>query len=100
MPDEGGEGVRGRDYGHSAWNALTHEEAVRAEGARYRPARLVDRPQLSEREAACQPQHSIWDHWTKTQPSVVVGKSHTARPGRASPAKRREERQRQADLFE
>lgn len=93
-----GKGVR--DYTDSAWKALDHEGALRAEGARYRPARQFDRPQLSEREAACQPQHSIWEAWKETQPGVVVGESQAARPGRASRTRRREERQRQADLFE
>ena len=40
-----------RRYEDSAWEALDHIEAVRAEGRRYRPARLYDRPQLSERPA-------------------------------------------------
>lgn len=92
--------VRSTKFEDRAWSKLDHEAAVRAEGRRYRPARLYDRPQLSEREAACQPQHSIWEVWKETQPGVVVGESQTARPGRASPAGRRRKEQRQADLFE
>lgn len=97
MTDANGKG--GRDYTDSAWKALDHEGALRVEGRRFRPAKTYDRPQLSERDAACQPQHSMWEIWTRTQPGVVVGKSHATRPGRASPAKRQGGKERQADLF-
>jgi hypothetical protein len=100
MTGANGKGEARRNYADSAWTALDHEGALRAEGRRYRPARLYDRPQLSERETACKPQHSIWESWTKTQPGiVVVGKGQQTRPGRASPAKRPGDK-RQTDLFE
>ncbi len=99
MTDAEGKGGRHR-YEGPFWDGLDHEGALRAEGRRYRPARLYDRPQLSERDTACKPQHSIWESWTKTQPGiVVVGKSQPTRPGRASPAKRQGDK-RQTDLFE
>lgn len=88
-----GKGVR--DYSHSAWEALDHIEAVRAEGRRYRPARQYDRPQLSERDAACQP-HSV--ETQSAQPRGVVVAKRRPRPGRASTAGIAGE-ERQADLF-
>lgn len=35
-----------------AWTGLDHETAVRMSGRPYRPARLYDRPQESERQSA------------------------------------------------
>lgn len=34
-----------------AWTGLDHETAVRMSGRQYRPGKVCDRPQLSEREA-------------------------------------------------
>lgn len=94
MTDADGKGVRRPDFSHSAWSALTHEEAVRAEGARYRPARLSERPQLSEREAACQPQRATDE--TAQREGVVVCLDK-ARPGRVR--RTRAVSLRQGDLF-
>ncbi len=100
MTGADGKGGTRRNYADSAWTALDHEMAVRESGKAYRPSKMYNRPQLSERETAGKPKHSIWESWTKTQPGiVVVGKSHATRPGRASPAKRQGDK-RQTDLFE
>lgn len=40
-----------RDYSDRAWTGLDHECAVRESGRVYRPGKVADRPQLSEREA-------------------------------------------------
>lgn len=40
-----------RDYSDRAWTGLDHETAVRMSGRAYRPGKVADRPQLSEREA-------------------------------------------------
>ena len=42
--------IRRRDYGDRAWTGLDHECAVRESGRAYRPSKVYDRPQLSERE--------------------------------------------------
>jgi hypothetical protein len=89
MPNDRREQVR--DYTDSAWQALDHVEAVRAEGRRYRPARLYDRPQLSERYTAGKPQS------VKTKGAQP--RSNRAKPGRASAACPVQGK-RQADLFE
>lgn len=49
MADLDRKGVVRRDYDHRAWTGLDHECAVRESGKTYRPARLYDRPQESER---------------------------------------------------
>jgi hypothetical protein len=51
MADLDRKGVSGRDYDHRAWTGLDHERAVRESGRAYRPGKVCDRPQLSEREA-------------------------------------------------
>lgn len=94
MTGADGKGIRGRDYAHSAWNALTHEEAVRAEGARYRPARLSERPQLSERNTACQPERSMDETAQRDGIVVCLDKARSRRVRRT-----KTDDARQKDLF-
>ena len=95
MADVNGKGGRGRDYNQSAWSALDHTEAVRAEGRRYRPGRIYNRPDLSERETACQPQRAVQ---TDAQREGVVVCLDKARPGRIRRGRRVD--RRQTELFE
>lgn len=64
-----------------AWTGLDHESALRLEGRRYRPGKVCDRPQESERQSAGKP---IDAHGRKgTAGSSVVVDGNEARPGRA-----------------
>jgi hypothetical protein len=54
MADLDRKGVGRRDYDHRAWTRLDHECAVRESGRAYRPCKVYDRPQLSER-TGCNP---------------------------------------------
>lgn len=94
MTGTDGKGAGVRDYTDSAWVALDHTEAVRAEGRRYRPERIYNRPQLSERDAACQPQRAMDE--TAQREGVVVCLDK-ARPGRVR--RTRAVSFRQGDLF-
>lgn len=51
MADLDRKGVVGRDYDHRAWTVLDHECAVRESGRKYRPGKVYNRPQVSERPA-------------------------------------------------
>lgn len=51
MADLDGKGGRTQNASDRAWTGLDHETAVRMSGRSYRPGKVCDRPQLSEREA-------------------------------------------------
>lgn len=51
MADLDGKGVRTQNASDRAWTGLDHETAVRMSGRQYRPGKVCNRPQLSEREA-------------------------------------------------
>lgn len=71
-----------------AWTGLDHECAVRMSGRQYRPGRLYDRPQESERHTAGEPQdvHGREGARPESPGRVRSSRAVTACPGGAKQA--------------